>query len=141
MGIRERLRRRFRRSPDPEEIHTEMARDKGYGGRAKRKTEQDLLMQGNDLEDTEETNYGPIEFGSCEVMHDEIASSPFVVNMMARLVALEKSLKSKSDEVEALTAKTTAVNVNKADLVFPVPDEPIPGAEVRFKLFHKLINP
>ena len=29
VGVRERLRRRLRRSPDPEEIRFEMARDKG----------------------------------------------------------------------------------------------------------------
>ena len=36
VGVRERLRNRFRRSPDPDEVQFEMVRDKGYGGRSKR---------------------------------------------------------------------------------------------------------
>jgi hypothetical protein len=44
VGVRERLRRQLRRSPDPEEIQQEMARDKGYGGRSKRKHIEASIM-------------------------------------------------------------------------------------------------
>ena len=47
VGVRERLRKRLRRSPDPEEIRFEMARDKGYGGRSKRMQNEDNVMHGS----------------------------------------------------------------------------------------------
>jgi len=37
VGVRERLRRKLRRSPHPEEIRFEMAHNKGYGGQYKHK--------------------------------------------------------------------------------------------------------
>lgn len=48
VGIRERLRRQLTTSLDLEEIQAEMARDKGYGGRSKRKHVQDSLMHDRD---------------------------------------------------------------------------------------------
>ena len=46
VGVRERLRRKLR-SPDPEEINFEMARDKGYGGQsAWKKVKGDVLQGG-----------------------------------------------------------------------------------------------
>lgn len=44
VGVQERLRRKLRRSPEPEEISKEMARDKGYGGRSERKPCADRVM-------------------------------------------------------------------------------------------------
>ena len=44
VGVREKLRRRLRRSPEPHEVHFEMARDKGYAGRSKR-----LRIDSNDM--------------------------------------------------------------------------------------------
>lgn len=48
VGIRERLRKMLRRSPDPEEIQFEIVQDKGYGGRLKRKQLQDSIMHDED---------------------------------------------------------------------------------------------
>jgi hypothetical protein len=48
VGVRERLRKRLRRSPEPEEIRFEMARDKGYGGQSRRKRVTDSVMHGSD---------------------------------------------------------------------------------------------
>lgn len=48
--MRERLRKRLRRSPDPDEFFFEMARDKGYGGRfkeKKRKRNAQRLLEDN----------------------------------------------------------------------------------------------
>ncbi|KAG0591288.1 hypothetical protein KC19_1G164000 [Ceratodon purpureus] len=45
VGVREKLRRRLRRSPEPHEVDFEMARDKGYGGRSKR-----LRIENSDME-------------------------------------------------------------------------------------------
>lgn len=42
--MQERLRRKLRRSPEPEEIRFEMARDKGYGGRSRSKKMNDNIM-------------------------------------------------------------------------------------------------
>jgi hypothetical protein len=50
VGVRERLRKQFRRSPEPEEIAAEMARDKGYGGRSKRRKIADNVMHGSQNE-------------------------------------------------------------------------------------------
>ena len=47
VGVRERLRKRLRRSPYPEEIRFEMARDKGYGRRSKRMQNEDNVMHGS----------------------------------------------------------------------------------------------
>ena len=90
VGVRERLRKMLRRSPDPEEIQFEMARDKGYGGRSKRKQTQDM---------TEE----------------QIASNPFVLKLMERLVALEDSLKTKSAEVAAVSTEKVFERVVEPD--------------------------
>ena len=48
VGVKERLRRKLRRSPDPEEINFEMARDKGYGGRSTRKKVKGDVLQGGE---------------------------------------------------------------------------------------------
>ena len=48
VGVRARLRKRLRRSPDPEEVQLEMSRDKGYGGRSKKNKVQDNVMHDND---------------------------------------------------------------------------------------------
>ena len=47
VGVRERLRRQFKRSPDPEEVRFEMARNKGYSGRSKRNKTSDNIMHGS----------------------------------------------------------------------------------------------
>lgn len=47
VGVRERLRKKLRRSPEPEEVNLEMARDKGYGGRSQRKKPIDSIMHGS----------------------------------------------------------------------------------------------
>ena len=47
VGVRERLRKQLRRSPEPEEIAVEMARDKGYGGHSKRRKVTDNVMHGS----------------------------------------------------------------------------------------------
>lgn len=44
--MRERLRKKLRRSPEPEEISFEMARNKGFGGRSKRNKPMDNIMHG-----------------------------------------------------------------------------------------------
>jgi len=80
----------LKRSPDPEEIQFEMARDKGYGGRSKRKQIQDM---------TEE----------------QIASNPFVLKLMERLAALEDSLKTKSAEVAAVSTEKFSERVVEPD--------------------------
>jgi len=36
-GVREKLRKKYGRSPDPDEVEEEMCRDKGYGGRKRKK--------------------------------------------------------------------------------------------------------
>lgn len=46
VGVRQRLRRALRRSPDPEEIKQEMARDKGYGG-FQRERKSDNVIHGS----------------------------------------------------------------------------------------------
>jgi len=56
VGVRERLRKWLRRSPDPEEIRFEMARDKGYGGRSKRMRNEDNVMHGS-----QHASAGPFE--------------------------------------------------------------------------------
>lgn len=48
VGVRARLRKRLRRSPDPEEVQLEMSRDKGYGGRSKKQKVQDNVMHDTD---------------------------------------------------------------------------------------------
>ena len=90
VGVRERLRKMLRRSPDPEEIQFEMARDKGYGGRSKRKQIQDM---------TEE----------------QIASNPFVLKLMERLAALEDSLRTKSAEVATVSTEKFSERVVEPD--------------------------
>ena len=47
VGVRERLRKWLRRSPYPEEINFEMARNKGYGGRSRPKKESMNVMHGS----------------------------------------------------------------------------------------------
>lgn len=44
VGMHERLQKLFYRSPDPKEISFEMARNKGYGGRSKRKEPSENVM-------------------------------------------------------------------------------------------------
>lgn len=51
VGVRERLRKKLKRSPEPEEINFEMARDKGYGGQSKRIKSTDNIMHGSRDED------------------------------------------------------------------------------------------
>ena len=87
VGVRERLRRQLRRSPDPEEIQHEMARDKGYGGQSKRKhieasimhnTVQSSLVSpfnGKDsehLNDTEDADTAPMKSTSSLEPHTEL---------------------------------------------------------------------
>lgn len=48
VDVRERLRRKFRRSPHPEEIQFEMARDKGYGGRGQKNKKIPKVLEDND---------------------------------------------------------------------------------------------
>lgn len=48
VGVRERLKRKLRRSLELEEISKEMARDKGYGGHSKRKSCADRVMHGSE---------------------------------------------------------------------------------------------
>lgn len=173
MGVRERLQSRFHRSLKPEEIDAEMRRDKRYGGRTKRKNEQDLVMHGNQLRsplsvevatvtkgctgeyvDIEENDIAPTfgkiigntgsdgitptvkvtSSGVPRIMDDQIASNPFIVELIDRLAALANSLKSKSAEIEALTTKsTTTALVKAANLASPAPHEPIARVEVRLK--------
>ena len=90
VGVRERLRKMLRRSPDPEEIQFEMARDKGYGGRSKRKQIQDMP-------------------------EEQIASNPFVLKLMERLAALEDSLKTKSVELAAVSTEKLFERVVEPD--------------------------
>jgi len=47
VGVRQRLRKWLRRSPNPEEISFEMARDKGYGGRSRINKENMDIMHGS----------------------------------------------------------------------------------------------
>ena len=47
VGVRERLRRQLKRSPEPEEVRFEMARNKGYSGRSKRNMNSDNIMHGS----------------------------------------------------------------------------------------------
>ena len=49
VGVRERLKKRNKRSPDPEEVQFEMARDRGYGGRSKRHKNSENVMHGRNL--------------------------------------------------------------------------------------------
>ncbi len=42
--MRQRLRKQFKRSPEPDEVRFEMARDKGYGGRSKCTKPSDNIM-------------------------------------------------------------------------------------------------
>lgn len=87
VGVRERLRRQLRRSPDPEEIQQEMARDKGYGGRSKRKhievsimhnkvrSSKVSLFNSKDSEhvnDTEDADTPPIKSTSSLELHTEL---------------------------------------------------------------------
>ena len=44
VGVRNRLKKQYRRSPNPDEVQFEMARDKGYGGLSKRKLESDNII-------------------------------------------------------------------------------------------------
>lgn len=148
VGIRERLRRQFRRSPHPEEIQLEMSRDKGYGGQCKRKIIEassthdretsplvslgavriNDCLNGENVEDTEDALAGTTS--SQEALHDvlqsqpaavghasstelndlmdsDIACSPFVLNLMDRLAALENSLRNKTTEVSALSGRNS----------------------------------
>lgn len=50
VGVRERLRKRFRRSPEPDEVSFEMTRNKGYRGRAKKTRKQNNIMHGSENE-------------------------------------------------------------------------------------------
>ena len=94
VGVRERLRKRFRRSPDPERIRFEMARDKGYGGRSKRMQNKENVMHGSQhaspgsfevarvtdvlgnpyLDETEVACNPHVTCGSPVQIHDEIES-------------------------------------------------------------------
>ena len=56
VGVRERLRKQFKRSPSPTEIKREMARPKGYGGRSKRHLQLDNIMHGSVDEGTNAEN-------------------------------------------------------------------------------------
>lgn len=47
VGMQERLRKKFKRSPSPTEIRMEMARPKGYEGRSKRHQQGDNVMHGS----------------------------------------------------------------------------------------------
>lgn len=47
VGVRERLRKRLRRSPEPEEIQREMSRNKGYGGRSRGNSKHLSVMHGS----------------------------------------------------------------------------------------------
>ena len=47
VGMRERLRRQMKRSPDPEEVRFEMAQNKGYNGRSKRNKTPVNIMHGS----------------------------------------------------------------------------------------------
>lgn len=49
VGVREILRKHFKRSPEPHELSFEMARDKGYGERSKQLKNNDNVMHGNEL--------------------------------------------------------------------------------------------
>jgi len=97
VGIRERLRRQFRRSPHPEEIQLEMSRDKGYSGQCKRKiidassthdseTSPPLslvaslindCLNGENVEGTEDALAGSTS--SQEALHDVLESQPVAV--------------------------------------------------------------
>lgn len=62
-GVRELLRERFNRSPDPDEMEYELTRDKGYGGYKKwrsivkqEKETQKLESEENSLESHSDTN-------------------------------------------------------------------------------------
>lgn len=46
IGVRQRKKWKFRRSPNPEEVSFEMSRDKGYGGRHKRIDDSENVMHG-----------------------------------------------------------------------------------------------
>lgn len=67
-----------------------MARDKGYGGRSKRKQIQDMP-------------------------EEQIASNPFVLKLMERLAALEDSLKTKSVELAAVSTEKLFERVVEPD--------------------------
>ena len=49
VGVKQRLRRALRRSPDPEEIQHEMARNKGYDGQCKSQRKNTEIMHGNEI--------------------------------------------------------------------------------------------
>lgn len=102
VGVRERLRKRLKRSPEPEEIRFEMARDKGYGGQSRKKKVVDKVMHGsevapplsqevgpildgfeNTIDDTNEDDCNPpVPGGSPPAIHDNIAGTarPATVN-------------------------------------------------------------
>lgn len=46
IGVRTRLKKQWGRSPDPDEVRFEMARDKGYSGRSKRSRPSENVMHG-----------------------------------------------------------------------------------------------
>lgn len=48
-GVRERLREKFNRSPDPDEMEEELNRDKGYGGYKKRRALVKLEKESREL--------------------------------------------------------------------------------------------
>ena len=47
VGVRDRLRKRLKRSLSPSKVRVEMARPKGYNGKSKREKEVDNIMYGN----------------------------------------------------------------------------------------------
>lgn len=67
VGVRERLRKRLLRSPEPEEIRFEMARDKGYGGRSKRKFSDHNVMHGSESVRKRARKMSPVSVPTTEV--------------------------------------------------------------------------
>lgn len=63
-GVRERLREKFNRSPDPEEMEFELTRDKGYGGYRKKrglvKLEKESPEQSSEENSTESHSRTPL---------------------------------------------------------------------------------
>ncbi len=72
-GVRERLRKQFNRSPDPEEMEFELSRDKGYGGYKKKRRLVKLEEESPEPSTAENSMDSPSRTPLSEQLHSDEA--------------------------------------------------------------------
>lgn len=130
VGVRERLRKQLRRSPEPEEIAVEMTWDKGYGGRSKRHKVTDNVMHDSQNE--------RVDLGGEQLSHtsrEPLEESPH------NLAGPGETSTTVGLQIEDGKNSTVAPNTDSLSRVLTLTDEDIARHPTFLKMMQRLEAP